>query len=78
MREIFISTKLLDVSEKKPLVPNEISDETGQYDARFLLWRQFCAQNDIPVETLPGDLKGEIKEQWEALKDQRLHKKSQP
>lgn len=67
------------VSEKipgeKPLVPNEISDETGQYDARFLLWRQFCAQNGVPVETLPGDLKGEVKEKWEELKNQRLHKK---
>jgi hypothetical protein len=53
---------------------NEISDETGQYDTRFLLWRQFCAANNIPVETLPGDLTGETKKKWEALKDSRLKK----
>jgi hypothetical protein len=53
---------------------NEISDETGQYDARFLLWRQFCAANSIPVETLPGDLTGETRKKWEALKDSRLKK----
>lgn len=60
---------------EKAVVPNEISDETGQYDARFVLWRQFCEQNGVPVETLPGDLKGEVKDKWEQLKDERLHKK---
>jgi hypothetical protein len=69
------------VSEKipgeKPSVTNEVSDETGQYDARFVLWRHFCAQNGVPVETLPGDLKGDVKEKWEELKNQRLHKKAE-
>ena len=51
---------------------NKVSDETGQYDARFLLWRQFCAANNIPVETLPGDLTGETKKRWEELKESRL------
>ena len=63
--------------EKKkgqPKLTNEISDETGQYDARFLLWRRFCAENGVPVETLPGDLKGEMKEKWESLKESRLKK----
>ncbi len=60
------------MAEKKPAIPNEISDETGQFDARFLLWRQFCADHGVPVETLPGDLKGEVREKWEALKESRL------
>ena len=63
------------VQEKKPTVTNEISDETGEYDARFMLWRTFCAENNVPVETLPGDLRGEIKERWEKLKAARLNKK---
>jgi hypothetical protein len=66
------------VSENKgkeqPALSNEISEETGQYDVRFLLWRQFCRENGVPVETLPGELKGEIKEKWESLKEERLRK----
>ncbi len=61
----------------QPTVPNEISDETGQFDARFLLWRKFCADHGVPVETLPGDLKGDIKSKWEQLKEQRLNKKAE-
>lgn len=66
------------VAEKKskdqPELTNEISNETGQFDMRFLLWRQFCSDNGVPVETLPGELQGEIKERWESLKEERLHK----
>lgn len=58
----------------RPKVTNEISDETGQYDARFILWRQFCAQNDIPVETLPSDLSGEARDKWDRLKEEKLNK----
>ena len=53
---------------------NEISPETGQFDTRFLLWRMFCSEYGIAVETLPSDLKGEAKERWEKLKDEQLHK----
>jgi hypothetical protein len=53
-------------------INNLISDETGQFDARFLLWRRFCADNKIPVETLPSQLKGEKKEKWEQLKAEEL------
>ena len=56
------------------MVTNEISDETGQYDARFILWRQFCSLNNIPVETLPSDLSGKARESWEKLKEERLRK----
>ncbi len=62
--------------EKKP-VSNLISAETGQYDARFVLWRTFCAENGVPVETLPSDLQGEVREKWEKLKESRLLKKDE-
>ena len=53
-------------------VMNTITDETGQFDARFLLWRTFCAENDVPVETLPSDLTGDIRDKWNELKDAKL------
>jgi hypothetical protein len=56
---------------KEP-VDNTISDETGAFDLRFILWRHFCQQHSIPVETLPSQLDGEQKEQWEDLKASRL------
>ena len=58
----------------KPKVSNEIKEGTGQFDNRFVLWRKFCADNGIPVETLPSDLTGEHREEWEKLKNERLHK----
>ena len=51
-----------------------ISDATGQLDARFVLWRVFCAEAGIPVDTMPSELKGEQKERWEKIKDNKLHK----
>ena len=60
------------MAEEKPKVTNEISDGTGQFDARFRLWRQFCSENGIPVETLPSALTGETKDKWEKLKNERL------
>ncbi len=53
-------------------ITNRISEETGQFDARFLLWRRFCADNGVPVDTLPSQLKGETKEKWERLKAEEL------
>jgi hypothetical protein len=37
-----------------------------------VLWRQFCAQNNIPVDTLPSQLNGEQKERWDKMKQKRL------
>ncbi len=62
------------MANEKPKLTNEINAETGQFDARFILWRTFCAQRNIPVETLPSDLEGENRELWEKLKNERLHK----
>ena len=62
------------MAEEKPKMSNEINPETGQFDARFMLWRMFCADNDVPVETLPSDLKGEVKDRWDKIKNEQLHK----
>lgn len=67
---------MIKEKKDKPLpVDNVISDETGQFDLRFVLWRQFCAQNNIPVESLPSQLNVEQKEKWEQLKATRLRGK---
>ena len=55
-----------------PPVDNTISDETGQFDLRFVLWRHFCSQNNISVDSLPSQLDGDQKEKWEELKSSRL------
>jgi hypothetical protein len=55
-----------------PRVDNSVSDSTGQYDLRFLLWRQFCSQYSIPVDTLPSQLDDEQKDKWEEMKSRRL------
>jgi hypothetical protein len=65
-------------SEKKePKVDNTISDQTGQFDLRFILWRHFCTENSIPVETLPSQLNDTQKDLWEELKASRLRGPSQ-
>lgn len=55
-----------------PPLENSIPDSTGQYDLRFVLWRQFCAENAIPVDTLPSQLNDEQKEKWDEMKSRRL------
>jgi hypothetical protein len=62
------------VADNKPKVSNEISEGTGQFDARFVLWRTFCAETGVAVETLPSDLTGEAKDKWEKLKNDQLKK----
>lgn len=61
-----------DTSDDRPSSSDIISDETGQLDVRFALWRQFCADNELSVETLPSELSGEAKEEWENLKERDL------
>lgn len=56
-------------------ITNKITDETGQFDARFLLWRQFCSEHDVPVDTLPSQLTGKAKDDWEKLKTTNLENK---
>ena len=66
---------MAEKKEEKPKITNRISDHTGQFDARFLLWRKFCAENNVPVDSLPGDLTGEVREKWDQLKASELDKK---
>lgn len=54
-------------------VANQVSDETGETDARFLLWRQFCDANGVSVDLLPSELDGELRGKWDATKDEVLH-----
>lgn len=63
---------MMKQSKKKTPIDNVISDQTGQFDLRFILWRHFCETNSIPVETLPSQLDEKQKEQWEELKASRL------
>ena len=58
--------------KEEPKVDNIISDETGAFDLRFILWRHFCQQNSISVDTLPSQLNNEQREKWEELKASRL------
>ncbi len=61
------------VPQGKGPVPNEVADDTGGLDPRFALWRSFCAEHGVPVETLPGDLADPLKEAWEGVKDEEIH-----
>jgi CheY-like chemotaxis protein len=45
-----------------------ITDETGNLDPRFMLWRMFCAENNVPLETLPSSLSRDLKKKWQQLK----------
>jgi len=47
---------------------NEVSDETGQFDPRFLLWRKFCDEHGVAVNSLPSELSDETKNKWEKQK----------
>jgi hypothetical protein len=40
---------------------------------RFLLWRTFCAETGVAVDTLPSELKGELRDRWDKMKDNELH-----
>ncbi|HEY6045424.1 MAG TPA: hypothetical protein VIU65_02405 [Pyrinomonadaceae bacterium] len=62
--------------EEQPAIENNISDETGQFDPRFILWRKFCADHGISVDSLPSLLTGEIKAEWEKLKESQFNSTS--
>lgn len=60
------------LQDKEP-VPNAVSDGSGTLDPRFALWRSFCAEHGVPVETLPGDLADPLKEAWAGFKEKEIH-----
>ncbi|HJU55040.1 MAG TPA: response regulator [Pyrinomonadaceae bacterium] len=57
--------------EEQEAKRSAISPDTGRLDPRFVLWRMFCAANDVPVETLPSDLSAELKKRWQLLKNEK-------
>lgn len=59
-------------SAEQSNLSNQISEHTGQFDARFILWRTFCAENNVAVDSLPSELSGTVREKWEQLKDREL------
>lgn len=66
------------LSGKKPHTPVPTSPsgrarDTGPQDARFVLWRMFCAENAIPVETLPSAMDRSVKAKWEQVKSNPRH-----
>ena len=61
------------VAQGKEPVPNTVSEGSGALDPRFTLWRSFCAEHGVPVETLPGDLAEPLKGVWEGLKEKEIH-----
>lgn len=60
------------MQEQKPPIGNEVSDETGKYDPRFMLWRKFCEDHGINVNSLPSELSGDVKQEWEKLKTEQF------
>jgi CheY-like chemotaxis protein len=63
----FIEKLLLGKPEGEVAV-GTISPDTGRLDPRFMLWRLFCAENNVAVETLPSELGRELKKAWSQLK----------
>jgi CheY-like chemotaxis protein len=47
---------------------DDIPESTGNLDPRFMLWRMFCAENTLSLETLPSTLSRELKRKWQQLK----------
>src|SRR5215211_658102 len=57
--------------EEREAKRSVISPDSGRLDPRFVLWRMFCAANDISVETLPSELSAELKKRWQLLKKEK-------
>lgn len=57
--------------EEREASGHAVSPETGRLDPRFMLWRMFCAETSIPIETLPSELSREHRNKWEHLKKQK-------
>jgi len=58
----------VEAKAQKPTPTAVISDTSGKLDPRFMLWRMFCAQHSVPLETLPSSLSKELKRKWQQLK----------
>jgi len=67
------ATQAAEAAAQAAPVADPVNPETGQLDARFVLWREFCTRYAIPVDTLPSQLSGEAQEEWGKIKDINLH-----
>ena len=68
LREL-VDTLLRRVSgQEQEAMKSSIPPETGRLDPRYMLWRMFCAESNIPVETLPSELDRPYRKRWEQLK----------
>ena len=61
------------VPQEKEPVPNTVSEGSGALDPRFTLWRSFCAEHGVSVDTMPGDLTDPLKAAWEGFKEKEIH-----
>jgi DNA-binding response OmpR family regulator len=57
--------------QEKEAMQSNASPETGRLDPRYMLWRMFCAESNIAVETLPSELDREHRKRWEQLKREK-------
>jgi CheY-like chemotaxis protein len=65
----FIDKLLRGISGEEKETPSAaIAPESGRLDPRFVLWRMFCAENNIAVETLPSELSKGLKRSWQLMK----------
>ena len=64
----FIQKLLSGEPGSEAATPATISPDTGRLDPRFMLWRLFCSEKNLPVETLPSELNRELKKEWGQLK----------
>jgi CheY-like chemotaxis protein len=53
--------------------PSGRTRQTGPQDARFVLWRMFCAENNVPVESVPSELNPALRSKWEEVKRNPKH-----
>jgi CheY-like chemotaxis protein len=44
------------------------SRDTGEQNPRFLLWRMFCAENNISIDAIPSGLDSAMRTKWEEVK----------
>jgi CheY-like chemotaxis protein len=56
-----------------PTSPSGRARQTGPQDSRYVLWRMFCVESNIPVETLPSQLDKNLRQKWEEIKKNPRH-----
>jgi two-component system cell cycle response regulator DivK len=47
--------------------------QTGPQDPLVMIWRMFCAENEVPVESTPSELSGDLKARWQEISKNSEH-----